>query len=217
VARDEDGDNRQADRVLSTDELRRSKPGRVDFAAQARNPITVVLDGVRGNYNLGAIFRLCDAFLVESLVICGEPVTLHKRRLVQAAAGTQHWVPAEEAKDAAAVVRAAKAAGHWIAVVELTAESVKPAELQPRFPAVLVLGGEFSGVSHEVLVCADQVRMFSRVYDADIGGRKQWLASNGDVVEVTAGPAGGVAGAQRRWRRGQGHLGADAALARTQE
>jgi tRNA G18 (ribose-2'-O)-methylase SpoU len=79
VARDEEGDNRQADRVLSTDDLRRSKAGRVDLAAQARNPITVVLDGVRGNYNLGAIFRLCDAFLVESLVICGEPVMLHKR------------------------------------------------------------------------------------------------------------------------------------------
>ena len=33
-----------------------------------RRPITVVLDGVRQNYNFGAIFRLCDAFLVERLV-----------------------------------------------------------------------------------------------------------------------------------------------------
>jgi len=49
--------------VLSKPELRRSKPGRADFAAQARNPITVVLDGVTGNYNIGAMFRLCDAFL----------------------------------------------------------------------------------------------------------------------------------------------------------
>jgi hypothetical protein len=51
--------------------LRRSKAGRDDFATRPRNPITVVLDGVRGNYNLGAIFRLCDAFLVERLVVCG--------------------------------------------------------------------------------------------------------------------------------------------------
>ena len=57
---------------------------------------------------------------------------------------------------AASVVRAAKTAGRWIAVVELTAESVSPAALQPRFPAVLVLGGESSGVSHDVLACADQ-------------------------------------------------------------
>jgi len=149
------------DRVLSKPELRRSKPGRADFARRARNPITVVLDGIRGNYNLGAIFRLCDAFLVERLIICGEeshagPHRLRKRKLVQAAMGTQHWVPWEEAPDAAAVVRAAKAAGYWIAAVELTAESVPVTEMQPRFPAVLILGNELSGVSQEVLAYADQ-------------------------------------------------------------
>jgi hypothetical protein len=56
---------------------------------QARNPITVVLDGVRQNYNIGGIFRLCHAFLVKRLVICGVPALLHKRKLIQAAAGTQ--------------------------------------------------------------------------------------------------------------------------------
>jgi tRNA G18 (ribose-2'-O)-methylase SpoU len=152
-----------ADRVLSKPELRQSKPGRAAFAGQARNPVTVVLDGVRGNYNIGAIFRLCDAFLVERLVICGEqggphrvPALLRKRKLVQAAMGTQHWVPWQEDPDAATVVRAAKAAGHWIAVVELTAASVSLAAMQPRFPAVLVLGNEQSGISQEVLACADQ-------------------------------------------------------------
>jgi len=149
------------DRVLSKPELRRSKPGRADFARRARNPITVVLDGIRGNYNLGAIFRLCDAFLVERLIICGEesrasPHRIRKRKLVQAASGTQHWVPWEEAPDAAAVVGAAKAVGYWIAAVELTAESVPVTEMQPRFPAILILGNELSGVSHEVLACADQ-------------------------------------------------------------
>jgi tRNA G18 (ribose-2'-O)-methylase SpoU len=144
------------ERALTTSELRRRKPGRAEFVAQARNPVTMVLDGVRQNYNLGAIFRLCDAFLVERLVICGVPVLLHKRKLVQAAAGTQRWVPWEEANDAATVIRALKAAGHWTAIVELTAESVSPAALQPRFPAVLVLGGETAGVSRGVLACADQ-------------------------------------------------------------
>jgi tRNA G18 (ribose-2'-O)-methylase SpoU len=156
MTEDKCGDPRRRSQVLATCELRRSKPGRADFAAQARNPIMVVLDGVVQNYNLGAIFRLCDAFLVERLVICGVPVMLRKRKLVQAAAGTQHWVPWEEANDAAAIVRAAKAAGHWIAAVELTAVSISPAALQPQFPAVIVLGGESSGVSHDVLVCADQ-------------------------------------------------------------
>ena len=151
------------DHVLSKPELRQSKPRRADFTVQARNPVTVVLDGVRGYYNIGAIFRLCDAFLVERLIICGEEsqarprsALLRRRKLVQAATGTQRWVPWQEEPDAAAVVRAAKAAGDWIAVVELTAESVSLAAMQPRYPAVLVLGNERSGVSQEVLAFADQ-------------------------------------------------------------
>jgi tRNA G18 (ribose-2'-O)-methylase SpoU len=81
---------------------------------------------------------------------------LRKRKLVRAAAGAQRWVPWQEAASAGDVVRAAKAAGTWIAAVELTTSSVSPAELRPRFPAMLVLGGETTGVSAEVVACADQ-------------------------------------------------------------
>ena len=142
--------------VLTTSELRRAKSGRADFVKKARHPITLILDGVRQNYNLGAIFRLCDGFLVERLVICDTPVLLHKRKLVQAAAGTQRWVPWESANDSAAAVRAANAAGYWIAAVEITANSVPLDAMQPRFPAALVVGGERSGVSSEALAWADQ-------------------------------------------------------------
>ena len=55
-------------RALTTPELRRAKPTRDEFFARPRRPITVVLDGVTQNYNIGAIFRLCDAFLVQQLV-----------------------------------------------------------------------------------------------------------------------------------------------------
>ena len=56
-------------RVLSTAELRQSKLERRDFAALPRQPVTVLLDRVTGNYNIGAIFRLCDAFRVERLKV----------------------------------------------------------------------------------------------------------------------------------------------------
>jgi tRNA (guanosine-2'-O-)-methyltransferase len=142
--------------VLTKPELRHTKPDRADFPALPRNPITVVLDGVTGNYNHGAIFRLCDAFLCERLVICGRPVERRHRRFVQAAKGAQCWVPWGEEADAAAIVRALKATGHWIGVVELTAGSVDVTAMEPRYPAVLVLGSERAGVSPGVLACADQ-------------------------------------------------------------
>ncbi len=96
-------------RALTTAELRHSKATRDEFLIRPRRPITVVLDGVSQNYNIGAIFRLCDAFLVEQLVICGTPVNLRKRKLVQAAQGTQRWVPWSERQRAIEAVADAKA------------------------------------------------------------------------------------------------------------
>ena len=72
-----------------------------------------MLDRVTQNYNIGAIFRLCDAFLVQQLVICGTKVELHKRKLVQAAQGTQHWVPWSDRQQASEAVADTKARGSW--------------------------------------------------------------------------------------------------------
>jgi tRNA G18 (ribose-2'-O)-methylase SpoU len=144
-----------AGRRLTADELRLWKPDRRQFTSLPREPITLVLDGVRRNYNIGAMFRLADAFLLERLVICGTRVSLHKRKLVQAARGTQHWVPWDEADDATRAVVAAKANGASVLVVQQTSTSLAPEQITPTFPAWLVLGSEDRGVSQEILDLAD--------------------------------------------------------------
>ena len=103
----------------------------------------------------GAIFRLCDAFLVERLIIGGAFVGLRKRKLIQAAQGTQHWVPWEQTENAAAAVAAAKQAGACVIAIEQTSLGVSPDELPPVFPVVLVVGSEKGGVSQEVIDMAD--------------------------------------------------------------
>ena len=145
----------KSSRILSSDELRQAKFRRAEFPKLKRNPITVVLDRVRQNYNIGAIFRLCDAFMVERLIIGGTTVELHKRKLVQAARGTQHWVPWVSADSPLVAVAAAKASGSWIAVVEQTNSGIPPEHLPPTFPICLVLGSEADGVSQEIIDIAD--------------------------------------------------------------
>jgi tRNA G18 (ribose-2'-O)-methylase SpoU len=125
-------------RALTTSDLRRAKATRAEFLLRPRRPITVVLDGVTLNYNIGAIFRLCDAFLVQELVVCGAKVELHKRKLVQAGG-----------------CRDAKARGAWVVVAEQTTAGVRPERVVPVFPAVLVLAGERSGVSSEAIEAAN--------------------------------------------------------------
>jgi tRNA G18 (ribose-2'-O)-methylase SpoU len=142
-------------RVLTTAEIRSDKPDRVAFRAADRLPVRVVLDGVQRAYNLGAIFRLCDAMLVERLIVCGAPVDCRNRRFLQAAQGAQRWVPWEPAEDAALTVSALKQQGSRVVVAELTSGSVPPERFEPAFPLCLVVGGESGGVSQAVLDQAD--------------------------------------------------------------
>ena len=121
----------------STAELRRSKCDRDSFAEKPRLPITVVLDGVRQAYNIGAIFRLCDAMLVESLIVAGVEVNLRKRHLAQAAQGTQHWTPWAQVDSAEVAVDKAKADGYQV-VVELASNSMRPEDFVPAFPVASV-------------------------------------------------------------------------------
>jgi tRNA G18 (ribose-2'-O)-methylase SpoU len=144
-----------AGRRLTRGELRLWKPDRREFASLPREPITLVLDGVRRNYNIGAMFRLADAFLLERLIVCGVHIDLRKRKLVQAARGAQCWVPWAQADTAASVVVAAKANGASVLVVEQTSISLPPEQIAPAFPVCLVLGSEDRGVSQEILDLAD--------------------------------------------------------------
>jgi tRNA G18 (ribose-2'-O)-methylase SpoU len=142
-------------RVLTTAELRSDKPDRAAFRAVRRLPVQVVLDGVQRPYNLGAIFRLCDAMLVERLIVCGAPLDRRNRRFLQAAQGAQRWVPWELAEDAASAVAALKRQGSRIVVADLSTGSVPPERFEPVFPVCLVAGGERGGVSRAVLDQAD--------------------------------------------------------------
>ncbi len=132
------------------------RPERREILALPRRPIRVVLDGVTLLPNIGTTFRLCDAFRVERLYVCGMELETHKRKLTKAAAGTIKWVAWESRPSAVDVVRECKAAGYVIAAVELAEGSVPPDAIHPDRPLCLVVGAERHGVSREVLAMVEQ-------------------------------------------------------------
>ena len=134
----------------------RPRPDRRAFPHLPRRPLRVVLDGVSHLPNLGTMFRLCDAFRVERLYVCGFELEPDRRKFLKAAAGTSGWVPWELRDEAASVVRESRASGYSIAVVELDEGSVAPDQLRSDAPVCLVLGAERHGVSKAVLELADQ-------------------------------------------------------------
>jgi tRNA G18 (ribose-2'-O)-methylase SpoU len=133
------------------------RPDRHVFPTLPRRPIRVVLDGVTMLPNIGTMFRLCDAFRIERLFVCGgADVKPHQRKLAKPAAGTIGWVPFEVAPDALSVVQQARADGYTIAVIELADDSVAPHEMHTDRPLCLVVGAERHGISPAVLALADQ-------------------------------------------------------------
>lgn len=135
---------------------RPARPDRHAFPSLPRRPIRVVLDGVTHLPNIGTMFRLCDAFRVERLYICGFDLQTQKRKLVKASTGTIAWVPWESGGRSVEIVAQSRAAGYSIAAVELTDSSLAPHELRTPGPLCLVLGAERDGVSAAVLSMADQ-------------------------------------------------------------
>ena len=57
-----------------------------EFKSSEKMPLIVVLDDVRSLYNVGSVFRSCDAFRVEAVWLCGitacpPHVEIHKTAL----------------------------------------------------------------------------------------------------------------------------------------
>jgi 23S rRNA (guanosine2251-2'-O)-methyltransferase len=144
-------------RYLQTEELRNKKLSREHFKSIKRRPITVILDGVGNHYNIGAIFRACDNFLVEKLIICKTDFNPKNRKFKKAARGVVNWVPHITSNNPVHHIKELKSQGYKIISVEQTTCSVKMSSLSINTPICIVLGSESYGVSQDVLDESDYV------------------------------------------------------------
>lgn len=156
---------------LSTAELVAQKPEIEEFLQRPRHPISAVCDNVRSLMNVGLLFRLCDAALVERLYLCGitgyppgpndpRPPWVSERagRVIdKTAIHTVEYQPWEYRPSTIELIRELKAQGQQIVVLEQTTKSVNYARAPYRFPLAMVVGHERAGVEDELLDQADLV------------------------------------------------------------
>ena len=141
---------------LTTAEMGRMS---VDEYHQAdKLPLVVVLDNVRSQHNVGAVFRTADAMRIEKVVLCGICCCPPNQELHKTALGAEESVEWQYCKDTQEAVRALQEEGYSVYAVEQAHNSVTLEEIAESLSAegghdrlAVVFGHEVFGVQQEVI------------------------------------------------------------------
>lgn len=88
-------------------------------------PLIVVLDDVRSMYNIGSVFRTCDAFRVEAIYLCGITACPPHQEIHKTALGAEDSVRWRYFKTAQEAVEQLHEDGYFVWSVEQCEGSVK--------------------------------------------------------------------------------------------
>lgn len=122
-------------------------------------PLVLVCDSVRSMNNVGSLFRTCDAFGVEYMLLCGITGRPPHPEIAKTALGADESVKWEYEPDVVDACRRLQSDGCRIVVLEQAHGSITPEQFRPE-PDVqyaLVVGNEVEGVSQHVVDMADVV------------------------------------------------------------
>lgn len=140
---------------LTTLEMNRLTPEQ--YSKADKIPLVVVLDNVRSQHNVGAVFRTADAFRLQEIVLCGITCTPPNTEIHKTALGaelTVNWTYCKETLDA---VQRLKEEGYRVFAVEQAHGSIllQDFRIAPDGKYAIILGHEVFGVQQAVVDAAD--------------------------------------------------------------
>ncbi len=139
---------------LRSEEMNRLSPE--SFRVAEKFPIYVLLQNIRSMWNVGAIFRSCDAARVEKVIITGYTATPPRKEIDKTALGATEWVKWEYVQNPLDAISQLKANGVKIAALEIATHALRYDSLSKEyFPLCLIVGNEVSGIDDDVLAMCD--------------------------------------------------------------
>ena len=127
-----------------------------EFKSVEKNKVILVLDNIRSLNNVGSSFRTADAFLLESIYLCGVTGTPPKPEIEKTALGATKTVNWKYFKTTQEAIVDLKKQGYYIASIEQAKNSVMLNKFQkPNQPIALVFGNEVYGVEQEIINQSD--------------------------------------------------------------
>jgi len=142
---------------LTSDELNRLDIS--EFKAVKKSPFIVVLDNIRSLNNVGSVFRSSDAFLVESIYLCGITAQPPHRDIHKTALGATDSVNWKYFENTDTAITELKKDGYKIVSVEQAEHSImlQDFRVQSSEKYALVLGHEVKGVDQKIINRSDYV------------------------------------------------------------
>ena len=124
-----------------------------EFKETEKIPLVIVLDNIRSMHNVGSIFRTSDAFLIDSIVLCGFTPRPPHRDINKTALGateTVLWKYEESTIDAVITL---KEKGYKVFGIEQVDNSIELEKFsfEKTEKIAIVLGNEVEGVDENVL------------------------------------------------------------------
>lgn len=140
--------------------LRLEELGRIDvdgYKSQPKIPIVVILDNIRSGLNVGSVFRTCDAFAIERIIICGISACPPHKEILKTAIGASSSVDWDYEGDVETAVKKIRSEDYLMIGIEQTTNSVSLEEVDVdtdnRY--AICLGNEVDGISDEILPLLD--------------------------------------------------------------
>lgn len=128
------------------------------FHQTPKVPLVVVLDNIRSQHNVGAVFRTADAFCLQGVYLCGICCCPPNDEIHKTALGAELSVDWNYFTDTLEAVRSLQSEGYTVYAIEQAHDSITLDEvvcqLQKQKVAV-VLGHEVFGVQQEVVDACD--------------------------------------------------------------
>lgn len=120
---------------------------------KVNHQIVLLCDHVKGPANIGAIFRLADAFQVSEIIFCGASVDITSNRLKKTARNTQSLVRFHESESILNTLDELHAKSFMSIALEITSKSTPIQKFKNTASknSVLIIGDENHGVSDAVL------------------------------------------------------------------
>ncbi|MEE0860508.1 MAG: RNA methyltransferase [Paludibacteraceae bacterium] len=130
-----------------------------EFHTADKLPFIVVLDNVRSQHNVGAVFRTADAMLLEGVYLCGICCCPPNQEIHKTALGAEESVDWTYFADTKEAIRVLKEKGYTCYAVEQAHDSITleqaAAQTNGQSKIAVILGHEVFGVQQEVVDACD--------------------------------------------------------------